>query len=206
MKRITRVLVVSALAAATLSACTDNGGHDMDNMNSTRTSPGAASSSPSGQSAPGAHNDADVAFATDMIPHHAQAVAMAKMVPTRASSQQVKDLATQIQAAQDPEIKLMSGWLEAWGEPVPAAGEMQHGDGMMSMEEMGQLETATGAAFDKMWLEMMIKHHDGAIVMARIELTAGGDAEAKKLAQAIVDGQGKEIAAMNSLLAGNQNP
>ena len=148
MKRITRVLVVSALAAATLSACTDNGGHDMDNMNSTRTSPGAASSSPSGQSAPGAHNDADVAFATDMIPHHAQAVAMAKMVPTRASSQQVKDLATQIQAAQDPEIKLMSGWLEAWGEPVPAAGEMQHGDGMMSMEEMGQLETATGAAFD----------------------------------------------------------
>ena len=206
MKRITRVLVVSALAAATLSACTDNGGHDMDNMNSTRTSPGAASSSPSGQSAPGAHNDADVAFATDMIPHHAQAVAMAKMVPTRASSQQVKDLATQIQAAQDPEIKLMSGWLEAWGEPVPAAGEMQHGDGMMSMEEMGQLETATGAAFDKMWLEMMIKHHDGAIVMGRIELTEGGDAEAKKLAQAIVDGQGKEIAAMNSLLAGNQNP
>ena len=57
-----------------------------------------------------------------------------------------------------------------------------------------------------LWLEMMIKHHDGAIVMARIELTEGGDAEAKKLAQAIVDGQGKEIAAMNSLLAGNQNP
>jgi len=200
MKHITRVLVVSALAAATLSACTDNSGHDMNNMN--RTSPGAATSSPSGQSAPGAHNDADVAFATDMIPHHAQAVAMAKMVTTRASSQQVKDLATQIQAAQDPEIKLMSGWLEAWGEPVPAAGEMQHGDGMMTMEEMGQLETATGAAFDKAWLEMMIKHHEGAIVMARSELTEGSDAEAKKLAQAIVDGQSKEIATMNALLAG----
>lgn len=200
MKRITRVLVVSALAAATLSACTDNGGHDMDNMNS--TSPGSATSSPSGQSAPGAHNDADVAFATDMIPHHAQAVAMAKMVPTRASSQQVKDLATQIQAAQDPEIKLMSGWLAAWGEPVPAAGGMQHGDGMMSMEEMGQLETATGAPFDTMWLKMMIKHHEGAIVMARTELTEGTDAEAKKLAQAIVDGQSKEITTMNSLLAG----
>lgn len=127
---------------------------------------------------------------------------MAKMVPTRASSQQVKDLATQIQAAQDPEIKLMSGWLEAWGEPVPAAGEMQHGDGMMSMEDMGQLETATGAQFDTMWLEMMIKHHDGAIAMARTELTEGADAEAKKLAQAIVDGQSKEIATMNSLLAG----
>lgn len=200
MKRITRVLVVSALAAATLSACTDNGGHDMDNMTSTNS--GAATSSPSGQSAPGAHNDADVDFATDMIPHHAQAVTMAKMVPTRASSQQVKDLATQIQAAQDPEIKLMSGWLEAWGEPVPAAGEMQHGDGMMSMEDMGQLETATGAQFDTMWLEMMIKHHDGAIAMARTELTEGADPEAKKLAQAIVDGQSKEIATMNSLLAG----
>lgn len=200
MKRITRVLVVSALAAATLSACADDGGHDMDNMNS--TNPGAATSSPSGQSAPGAHNDADVAFATDMIPHHAQAVTMAKMVPTRASSQQVKDLATQIQAAQDPEIKLMSGWLEAWGEPVPAAGEMQHGDGMMSMEDMGQLETATGAPFDTMWLQMMIKHHEGAIAMARTELTEGSDPDAKKLAQAIVDGQSKEIATMNSLLAG----
>ena len=200
MNRITRVFVVSALAAATLSACADDAGHDMNNMSS--TSPSTATSSPSGTSATGAHNDADVAFATNMIPHHAQAVDMAKLVPTRGSSQQVKDLATQVQAAQDPEIKLMSGWLQSWGEPVPPASEMQHGDGMMTMEEMGQLESSKGAAFDKMWLEMMIKHHEGAIAMANTELTEGSDPEAKKLAQAIVDGQSKEIATMTALLAG----
>ncbi|WP_245617336.1 DUF305 domain-containing protein [Knoellia subterranea] len=169
----------------------------------TNTSPGAATTPASGTSAPGAHNDADVTFATDMIPHHAQAVTMAAMVPTRSSSQEVKDLASQIQAAQDPEIKQMSGWLQAWGEPVPAATGMQHGDGMMSMEEMGQLETAAGAAFDKMWLQMMIEHHQGAIAMARTELTAGSDADAKKLAQAIIEGQSHEIATMTSLLTGD---
>lgn len=202
MKHYTRVLVVSALAAATLSACTDDGGHDMNNMS--RTSPGSPTTSPSSTPAPGEHNDADVAFATGMIPHHAQAVAMAAMVPTRASSQEVKDLAKQIQAAQDPEIKQMTGWLQAWGKPIPAATGMQHGgDGMMSMDEMGQLETATGAEFDKMWLQMMIKHHQGAITMARTELTGGADADAKTLAQAIIDGQSDEIATMTALLTGD---
>lgn len=200
MNRITRVLVVFALAAATLSACADDGGHDMNTM--TSSSPGAVTSAPPAASAPGAHNDADVAFATYMIPHHGQAVVMAEMATTRASSQQVKDLATQIQAAQDPEIKEMSGWLGAWGEPVPSASAMQHGDGMMTMDEMGQLETATGAQFDKMWMEMMIKHHEGAIAMARTELTEGSDADARRLAQAIADGQSKEIATMTALLAG----
>jgi uncharacterized protein (DUF305 family) len=201
MNRITRVLVVSALAAATLSACTDNGGHDMNNMS--RTSPGTATTPPSETPVAGAHNAADVTFATDMIPHHAQAITMAEMVPSRASSQKVKDLAAQIQAAQDPEITQMSGWLKSWGEPVPAATGMQHGDGMMSMDEMGQLETGSGAAFDKMWLQMMIDHHKGAIEMANTELTAGSDPEAKKLAQAIIEGQGHEIATMTALLTGD---
>ena len=200
MNRITRVLVVSAFAAATLSACADDGGHDMNNM--TSTSRGAATSAPPAAPAAGTHNEADVAFATYMIPHHGQAVVMAEMATTRASSPQVKDLAAQIQAAQDPEIKQMSGWLATWGEPVPAATAMQHGDGMMTMDEMGQLETARGASFDRMWMEMMIKHHEGAIAMARTELTEGSDAEAQRLAQAIVDGQSKEIATMTALLAG----
>jgi len=196
MKRFTRVLVVSALATATLSACADDGGHDMNSMGGNP----AATTSTAGPSASASHNDADVAFATYMIPHHAQAVAMAEMVPSRSGSQEVKNLAAQIQAAQAPEITQLSGFLEAWGEPVPPASGMQHGDGMMTMEEMGRLETATGAAFDRMWVEMMVEHHDGAIAMARTQLTEGSDAEAKRLAQAIVDGQSKEIATMRSLL------
>ena len=201
MNRTTRVFVVSALAVATLSACTDNDGHDMNNM--TRTNPGTATTSPSGTPVAGAHNAADVTFATDMIPHHAQAITMAEMVPSRASNQKVKDLAAQIQAAQDPEITQMSGWLKAWGEPVPASTGMQHGDGMMSMDEMSQLENVTGATFDEMWLQMMIDHHKGAIEMANTELSAGSDPGAKKLAQAIIEGQSHEIATMTAMLTGD---
>jgi len=201
MNRITRVFVVSALAAATLSACTDNGGHDMNTMSS--TSPGTATTSPSGTPVAGAHNGADVKFATGMIPHHAQAITMAEMVPSRASNQKVKDLAAQIQAAQDPEITQMSGWLKTWGEPVPTATGMQHGDGMMSMDDMSQLKDTMGAAFDQMWLQMMIDHHKGAIAMANTELSAGSDPEAKKLAQAIIEGQSHEIATMTTMLTGD---
>lgn len=199
MNRITRVLVVSALAATTLSACADDGGHDMSSMTSSSSTPSATQS---GTPATGTHHDADVAFATRMIPHHAQAVAMADLVPNRASSQQVKDLGVQIKAAQDPEIAQMSGWLQGWGEPVPAPTGMHHGDGMMSMDEMSRLESATGAAFDTMWLQLMVKHHEGAITMSRTELAEGSNADAKRLAQTIIDGQAREIATMTALLSG----
>lgn len=207
MKRITRTFAMPALLAAslTLAACGDGGstaGHDMSNM-SPMASSAAPSSTSSAAPAAGAHNAADVAFASGMIPHHAQAVTMADMALKQANSQQVKDLATQIKDAQDPEIRTMSGWLQGWGEPVPDTAGMQHGgEGMMSMEEMSQLENATGAGFDRMWMQMMIKHHEGAIAMAQTELKTGSNADAKQLAQTIVDGQAKEIETMKSLLAG----
>ncbi len=149
------------------------------------------------------HNDADVMFATDMIPHHAQAIEMAEMAISQAQSQQVVDLAVQIEAAQDPEIATMSGWLESWGEPVAEADMGSMGDmpGMMSTQDMQGLMDTSGAEFDRMWLAMMIEHHEGAVEMARSELADGESVEAKGLAQEIIDGQEAEIVTMKKLLA-----
>jgi uncharacterized protein (DUF305 family) len=73
------------------------------------------------------------------------------------------------------------------------------GEGMMSDEEMQQLEATTGAEFDRMWVQMMIKHHQGAVDMAKTELEQGSSADAKALAQKIVDAQEAEIKEMQAL-------
>jgi len=165
-----------------------------------------------GSDSTSAHNSADVAFATDMIPHHAQAIEMADMALTRAEDTDVIDLAGQIKAAQDPEIEAMSGWLEAWGEEVPDLGDDMSGmdhdmsgmddsmPGMMSESDMQGLADSSGAAFDRMWLTMMIEHHEGAISMAETELSDGKSAEAKSLADDIIEGQQAEVTTMQGLL------
>jgi uncharacterized protein (DUF305 family) len=147
-----------------------------------------------------------VIFSTDMIPHHGQAIAMADLALAKATNTQVKALAAQIKAAQDPEIMTMSGWLKAWGAPVASAsmnaGSMagMNMSTMMSVEQMAELQQASGPAFDKLWVQMMITHHSGALAMARTELAAGNDPASKNLAQSIMDSQSTEIAAMRSLL------
>src|SRR5882757_10109618 len=110
----------------------------------TGTSPtSSAPPAPTSSTAPvtQAHNQADVTFATDMVPHHAQAVSMSKLAAQQASSPQVKDLATRIEAAQQPEIDQMSGFLRAWNAPVPdtnpaGMGGMSHGSGAGAMPGM----------------------------------------------------------------------
>lgn len=155
------------------------------------------------------HNDADVTFATDMVPHHAQAIEMAKMAVAQAGSQDVVDLANQIKDAQQPEIETMAGWLEEWGEPTPEPGmagmdsnHMDSGDmtPMMTTEEMRRLSAASGQEFDRLWLTMMTEHHQGAIDMAETELQDGQNTEVKALAQRILDAQQAEIETMNGLL------
>lgn len=192
--------VTAAAAVALLAGCSGN--NDMAGMNhsSGSTAPAATSSS----QATGNNAD-DVTFAQGMVPHHQQAIDMAKLVPSRSQHPKVLDLARKVEAAQDPEIKKMNEWLKAWGAPTSMPG-MEHGSGhgsmqgMMSAEDMKMLEQAKGAPFDKMWLEMMIKHHEGAVAMARTELAKGGNADAKKLAQEIIDAQQKEITEMQELV------
>ncbi len=191
-------LVLAACGAADDGATAGHGGH-------AAPSPSPTASSPAAQ---GQHNAADVAFAQGMIPHHRQAVEMADLAPSRAGSAEVKQLAEAIKKAQDPEIKILSGWLTAWGEQVPGAGAGDHsahgaGGGMMTAEEMDGLGKASGKAFDTAFMELMIKHHEGAVAMAKTERADGAHPEAKTMAEAIISSQTAEIATMNGLLGKN---
>ncbi len=153
------------------------------------------------------HSTADVTFATDMIPHHRQAVDMAELAATRASSPEVLQLAEDISGAQEPEIQTMSGWLEDWGEPVPAEmSGIDHGDitGMMSEDQMQGLAGSSGSAFDEMFLQLMIEHHNGAIQMAQTEQFKGKYQAAIDLAAQIEESQQAEVVAMQALLGTNE--
>ena len=148
------------------------------------------------------HNDADVAFAQGMIPHHEQALEMAALASENASDERVKELAAEIEAAQEPEIEEMQAWLSSWGEEVAADGEHHEegSGGMMTEEDMAALESATGAEFDRMFLEMMIEHHRGAIEMAETEIADGEFPDAIDLARTIKSAQEAEITEMEALL------
>ncbi|RSD13552.1 DUF305 domain-containing protein [Amycolatopsis eburnea] len=180
-----RKIVIALASALLLGACSSN--DSMSGMDHT-----------SAQAAAG-HNAGDVTFAQQMVPHHSQALDMAKLVPSRSTNPKVVDLASRIAKAQDPEIQQMQGWLSSWGAGMPG---MSHESmpGMMSGDDVKKLEAAKGAEFDKMWLDMMIKHHQGAVDMARTELSQGSNADAKALAQKIVDAQQAEITEMRGLL------
>ncbi|MDG9714856.1 DUF305 domain-containing protein [Streptomyces sp. DH10] len=199
--RRSAAVAAAGTAALVLAACGGSGDSAAGHVSHTGTSPSAAASTPTAQEK---HNAADVTFAQGMIPHHRQAVEMADLAPSRAKSAEVKKLAEQIKKAQDPEIKTLSGWLTSWGEQVPAEGAMDHtahgAGGMMTAEEMNELEKASGTAFDTAFMEMMIKHHEGAVSMAKTEKTEGAFPDAKKMADAIITSQTAEITQMNDLL------
>ena len=120
-----------------------------------------------------AYTDDDVAFMTDMVGHHTQALRMAELAPSRAGDPRVKTLADRIAAGQGPEIEVMQAWLEQHGLPAadPEAGHGDHGGhdampGLASAEQMTRLVAAEGAEFDRLFLSMMSEHHQGALQMA----------------------------------------
>jgi uncharacterized protein (DUF305 family) len=198
IRRATAV-AAAATAALVLAACGGNG----DDSGSGHNGHDAASPSASASAQQGEHNAADVAFAQGMIPHHRQAIEMADLAVTRAESAEVRKLANEIKKAQDPEIKVLSGWLTSWGEQLPAEGAGHEGhamSGMMTAEEMKELESASGKAFDTAFLTMMVKHHEGAVAMAKTEQAGGTYQPAKDMAGQIITSQSAEITRMNTLL------
>lgn len=199
---------MTALIAATVAATVLLAGCGSSSTSSAET---PDSQSAGGGAVVATGSDADITFAQLMIPHHEQAVQMADIALQRATSPEVTDLATQIKAAQDPEIQQMRGWLQQWGAPEQMDGVdgMDHGDmdmggqtagGMMSDEDMGALMDASGADFDRMWLTMMIAHHEGAIEMAEQVKAQSTNPDVTALADAIVAGQTTEIDTMQQLL------
>jgi uncharacterized protein (DUF305 family) len=201
--RITRALAALTLAAGLMVA----GCGDDDAGVDTQTGTGQTD-----------HNDADVAFANGMIQHHAQALAMVDLTVGRDLDPEVQALIEAIRAAQAPEIETMTDWLTQWGEPIPATvrdhvnsegdGHDMEGmgddtgmdmPGMMSEEEMADLEAASDADFQDMFLTMMIEHHQGAIEMARAQQEDGRYQPALTLADQIETGQSAEIETMEDL-------
>jgi uncharacterized protein (DUF305 family) len=195
---VRRVLLpFAAVAVFALAGC---GGDDMGSGTDHGSDAGAKSTA-SGTSSQ-TFNDADVTFAQNMIAHHQQAVEMADLAPSRAASAEVKTLATQIKAAQQPEIDTMTAWCKAWGKPtVPEGGHGGHSmPGMMSTQDMDKLKAASGAAFDKQFAQMMIDHHTGAIQMAQEVQKNGSNPEVKKLAADIEKAQQAEITSLKKVL------
>ena len=164
------------------------------------------------------HNDADVAFATHMVQHHAQALVMVDMTMNRDLDPEVQQLTDDIRSAQGPEIEIFADWLTDWDEEVPETmrdhGNAGHdmgdmGDsmegmddmpGMMSADDMAALEDASDAEFQTMWLEMMVEHHEGAVEMAQDQTEDGQYKPAIDLAEDIATSQTSQIETMKGLL------
>lgn len=200
-------LAGAAIVALTgLAGCANNDMPGMDHGSGSSASAAPSASTPSAASTPaeGPHNDADVAFASMMIPHHQQAIEMSDMILAKDGiDAPVTDLAQQIKDAQAPEIAQMQGWLAGWGaNPSPSdMSDMDHGgDGTMSQADMDALDQATGSDAARLFLTGMVKHHQGAITMAQEEVANGENPDAKKLAESIITTQQAEIEEINTLL------
>ncbi|ANB04996.1 hypothetical protein SAM40697_1035 [Streptomyces ambofaciens] len=146
-------------------------------------------------------NSADVSYARMMIQHHAQALEMTELVPAHAGSGQVRKLAERISAAQRPEITAMQGWLKTHGEKETGGGH-EHAamPGMATEAQLEKLRAAKGKAFDRLFLELMITHHEGAISMATEVKAQGNNVQVEEMADDVVAQQTSEISRMRGML------
>ncbi|MBK3534018.1 DUF305 domain-containing protein [Streptomyces rubiginosohelvolus] len=217
--RRTAALRSTALAAAAIAAALVLGACDADSGDGTS---GKAKDAGPGVVAPGrpgepartlsaeeareetgqdTANSADFRYAQMMIEHHAQALVMTELAPERASRSTVKRLAERIAAGQKPEIGAMEGWLKRNGGDK----RKQHHDhsgmpGMATEAQLKELRGAEGKAFDKLFLELMITHHQGAITMATEALTEGNDIFVEEMASDVVAQQTVEIDRMRGMM------
>ena len=156
-------------------------------------------------------HEADVAFMRGMIGHHAQALVMSALAPSRGASPSIRTLAARIINAQKDEIALMQRWLRDRGRPVPEVHEGGHmaGDhamhmpGMLTQEQLDRLAAARGAEFDRLFLTYMIQHHEGAVAMVHDLFETDGAAQDDsvfKLASDIQVDQRTEVARMRTML------
>jgi uncharacterized protein (DUF305 family) len=209
-----RILLPESIAALVLAAACASGCASAPPAGTTQTAPPRAEPQP-------AVNPADVEFMSGMIPHHAQAVIMAGWAPTHGARQDVAILCERIVVAQRDEILTMQNWLRDRGLPVPAATSTRHKmqmdgmehdmlmPGMLTDEQMAALDRARGPEFDRLFLEGMIRHHQGAIDMVdKLFKSYGGGQEELvfKFASDVYADQGIEIDRMNKMLESVRQP
>jgi len=167
------------------------------------------------------YSDADIAFMSGMIPHHAQAVVMAGWAPTHGARKDIAILCERMVVGQRDEIALLQQWLRERGLPVPDATSTRHRmtmngvehdmlmPGMLTDEEMAALDRARGPEFDRLFLEGMIKHHQGAIDMVDVLLKSYGAAQDEtvfKFANDVQADQSIEINVMQKMLEDGRHP
>jgi uncharacterized protein (DUF305 family) len=152
----------------------------------------------SDEAASTAYTDDELMFASMMIPHHSQAVTMSELALNNSTNEDIRALATAIRDAQAPEIAQMQSWLDESDYSGTHAGHMDMG-GLLSDEELAELSSAKGSTFDRLFLEGMIAHHEGALEMISM-IQNSSNAEVKKLYSNILTSQSAEIEAMKALL------
>ena len=211
----TKSMAAAALLVAVTAAC--GAATALTQPPSAPTPPSAPVTAPADTGRKG-YTQADVRFMQGMIGHHAQAVVMTRMVPTHTQNRDLHLLAQRIDLSQQDEMATMRRWLEARGEAVPAAGEHAgHGGhhagsgaghaampGMLTAEELARLDAARGPEFDALFLEYMIRHHEGALVMVEQLLATPGSGQEPELfgfASDVDADQRAEIARMQRMLA-----
>jgi uncharacterized protein (DUF305 family) len=195
----------SLVTAAAIAACSSAGGAPPE------TQPPASDPVARADSVRNSYVGADVGFMTDMIYHHAQALTMARMAPSHGASGEIQVLAERIIVGQNDEIAIMQRWLRDQGQPVPdPAGGAPHGGahamhmpGMLTQEQLEELDAAQGAEFDRLFLTYMIQHHQGALTMVEQLFGTYGAAQGDmvfKIASDIGADQTSEIDRMRSML------
>ena len=198
------VLFVALFAALFLASCSGSSDHPESHT----------TDEPVGTAQPPGFNADDHAFATNMIPHHEQAIELAALAPEHSSNADLIALAAKISAEQEPEIKALRVFLVQWDEnpddDASQGEQAEHGGhgamaGMVDEATMTKLQSLRGADFDTLWLQSMISHHQGAIEMAKAEVANGQNEDVKRMAQTMIDAQQAEITQMNQMLKGGGN-
>jgi uncharacterized protein (DUF305 family) len=198
-------LLVAAIGASACASATAG-------TTTTASAPGSLSDTGSVRQP---YTAADVRFMSDMIGHHAQAIQISRWVETHGASSQLRILAGRIINAQRDEIALMQQWLRERGQTAPEvsetgmmmgehAGHAMHMPGMLTADQMAQLDQATGKEFDRLFLTFMIKHHQGAVAMVKELVSSQGaalDDTVFKLASDVSAEQTTEIDRMQQMLA-----
>jgi uncharacterized protein (DUF305 family) len=195
MKQLIHRFVMAGLAAVSLQACAGSTG-----------SPPAATPAPA-RPPMQPYTEVDVEFLTGMIPHHTQAIMISGWAPSHEANPQVRTLTERIVVGQSDDLVLMKQWLGDRGKPIPATGghdHTMHMPGMLTAEQLAQLDAARGRVFDSLFLTFMIQHHQGALQMVNKLFGSSGAANddfVYKMASEIHAEQETEIERMKLMLA-----
>jgi uncharacterized protein (DUF305 family) len=192
----------SAPPAASPAAAPAPAAHDMSaHAGHTMTGLDAPVTIPAGA----IYTEADVRFMQGMIAHHAQAIYMSRLAEAHGANPRLQRLAIKIDQSQTTEIEQMQGWLRANGQFVPDTSSYHTVmmPGMLTPEQIAQLDKASGPAFDRAFLDLMIQHHEGALLMVKDLFAtprAGQDVDISVFANEVVAVQTAEIGLMRQML------